>query len=474
MGERRCLVARPRRARDHEGQRRPPAPRAASPTAPPSPTWVENGSVRAATRLPGKAFGAPRAIASSSTLAVPDAAVAVGTRGLVLLHAQQGTGATLVAAAVTGSLGRRARAGGRDDGADHRGRSRAARRRQRARRLRRRAVADDDLERCSRRRRRLGTRRRRGAAAGGHARPATAPLAASRRQRRPDVPRPGAGCRRRAASLRRGALGGRRAGERSYRSTRAPSWPAPTSGSRSMRAGNAYAAWSVSDGRVRTSVLPVGRRVQRRADDRGDRAHSARRGGAGRRRRAARLDRRVRAGRAGAAHVRVDAHRLHDAARDAAAGRRDDAREPRARRLHRRLGDRHRDDGHGRRTALRRRRARAVDAAATPWTTQNVRTGLTEPVGSPQLAMGALGAIALWVEGSAVVASGTDHGLPRVLALAKPKKVGIGVLAPLLGARERHLVADHRRRRGATATARASAAPRCGTPTRAPAPSTSR
>ena len=66
-------------------------------------TWAEGGTVRAATRLPGKGFGAPRAIATSSTLAVPDAAVAVGTRGLVLLHAQQGSGATLVAASVTGA-----------------------------------------------------------------------------------------------------------------------------------------------------------------------------------------------------------------------------------------------------------------------------------------------------------------------------------------------------------------------------------
>ena len=47
--------------------------------------------MRAATRAPGKTFGAPRAIATSSTLAVPDDAVAVGTRALVLLHAQQGT-----------------------------------------------------------------------------------------------------------------------------------------------------------------------------------------------------------------------------------------------------------------------------------------------------------------------------------------------------------------------------------------------
>ena len=69
-------------------------------------------------------------------------------------------------------------------------------------------------------------------------------------------------------------------------------------------------------------------------------------------------------------------------------------------------------------------------AAATPWTLQSVRTGLAEPVGSPQLAMGALGALALWVEGNVIVASGTDHGLPRVDALAKPMKIGIGVLGP--------------------------------------------
>ena len=69
-------------------------------------------------------------------------------------------------------------------------------------------------------------------------------------------------------------------------------------------------------------------------------------------------------------------------------------------------------------------------AAATPWTVQNVRTGLAEPVGSPQLVMGALGALALWVEGNVIVASGTDHGLPRVDALAKPRKIGIGVLGP--------------------------------------------
>jgi hypothetical protein len=69
-------------------------------------------------------------------------------------------------------------------------------------------------------------------------------------------------------------------------------------------------------------------------------------------------------------------------------------------------------------------------AAANPWTVQNVRSGLAEPVGSPQLAMNALGAFAMWVEGNVIVASGTDHALPRVLAIAKPKKVGIGVLGP--------------------------------------------
>ena len=44
--------------------------------------------------------------------------------------------------------------------------------------------------------------------------------------------------------------------------------------------------------------------------------------------------------------------------------------------------------------------------------------------------MGALGALALWVEGNVIVASGTDHGLPRVESLSKPKKVGTGVLGP--------------------------------------------
>ena len=175
-------------------------------------TWAEGGTVRAATRLPGKGFGAPRAIATSSTLAVPDAAVAVGTRGLVLLarpagirrHARGGVGHR--------RLGRRTRAGGGDDGADHRGDGGAAPRRQCAGRLRRRADADDDLERGTRRSGRLGAGRRRDVAGDRHARPATAPLAAARRQRRPHVPRPGPGGGRRPASVCRRALGRGRVG----------------------------------------------------------------------------------------------------------------------------------------------------------------------------------------------------------------------------------------------------------------------
>ena len=117
--------------------------------------WTEAGTVRAATRAPGTMFGAPRAVATSSTLAVPDDTVAVGTRALVLLHAQQGVGATLVAALGLRARGRRARAGCGDDGADHGGFGRPARRRQCARGLRRRHLADDDLERRPRRRGRL-------------------------------------------------------------------------------------------------------------------------------------------------------------------------------------------------------------------------------------------------------------------------------------------------------------------------------
>ena len=84
-------------------------------------------------------------------------------------------------------------------------------------------------------------------------------------------------------------------------------------------------------------------------------------------------------------------------------------------------------------------------AAATPWTVQNVRTGLTEPVGSPQLAMGPLGALALWVEGN------VDRRLghrPRPAAHARARQAQEGRhrrARAVLGARERHLVADRRR-----------------------------
>ena len=124
--------------------------------------WAENGTVRAATRAArARRFGAPRALASSSTLAVPDAAVAVGTRGLVLLHAQQGTGATLVAAAVTGAV-----VGGPEQAAATTApiTEAAAALRADGSALAAYAVAqlaDDDLERGPRRRRRLGARRRR-------------------------------------------------------------------------------------------------------------------------------------------------------------------------------------------------------------------------------------------------------------------------------------------------------------------------
>ena len=125
----------------------------------------------------------------------------------------------------------------------------------------------------------------------------------------------------------------------------------------------------------------------------------------------------------------MDALRRRARRLDAAPERGHDTREPRARPDDGSLGDRDGDERDGRGTALR---ADVLErpATATPWTVQNVRTGLTEPVGSPQLVMGSLGALALWVEGNVIVASGTDHGLPRIDALAKPLKIGIGVAGP--------------------------------------------
>ena len=158
-----------------------------------------------------------------------------------------------------------------------------------------------------------------------------------------DVPRPYAAA----------ALGRRASGARPSRSIRAPSWPASDLGLAVDAAGNAYAVWSVSDGRVRTSLLPAGgafsAALTTAATGRTPRVAVAAAG----RRRAARPGSTCpaaarccapRSGRpAGLAHRRAHA----------AAGRRDDAREPRARRLDGRVGDRHRDDRHGRRADAR-------------------------------------------------------------------------------------------------------------------------
>ena len=117
--------------------------------------WTENSSVRAATRLPGSAFGVPRAIASSH-----DAGGARRRRRRRHARARPaacpaGHGRHARRLVRDGRLGRRARAGGGDHGADHRGLGRAARGCQRPRRLRGRQLADDDLERCAHPRRRL-------------------------------------------------------------------------------------------------------------------------------------------------------------------------------------------------------------------------------------------------------------------------------------------------------------------------------
>ena len=387
--------------------------------------------MRAATRAPGKAFGAPRAIATSSTLAVPDDAVAVGTRALVLLHAQQGTGATLVASSVTGAVRRPARAGGRDDGAHHRGGGRAARRRQCARRLRGRADADDDLERGARRRGRLGAGRRRRAAA----RPSRSCSSCSSRRCPTAAPcccssargRPRATCRGPTPPCARP----RAPGERPSALDPGAVVACADLGLAVDAAGIAYAV--VERLRRPRAHLDAARRrrLQRRADD-GARRRARRASRLARRRGpaagAAGLDRRLRPARA--AHRGVDAggHRAPPPRRRCRARRRR-SRASRSRASTAASAIVTETTGTG---AAQRSGTDVLErpAAATPWTVQNVRTGLAEPVGSPQLAMGALGALALWVEGNVIVASGTDHGLPRVDALAKPKKVGIGVLGP--------------------------------------------
>jgi hypothetical protein len=391
-------------------------------------TWVENGSVRAATRLPGKAFGAPRAIAMSSTLAVPDAAVAVGTRGLVLLHAQQGTGATLVAAAVTGGS-----VGGPEQAAATTApiTEAAAALRADGSALAAYAVAQSPMTIASAARAAAGG----WSPAGDVVLPPTVTLV-QQLQLSPlpdgsavliflgqgpaagDVPRPYAAMRSVAGAW--GSLAALDPGAMVACSD---------IGLAVDHAGNAYAAWSVSDGRVRTSVLPVG-------------------GAFGAAQTTAQTARtpRVAAAPAGGGvllgwiDVSVPGAPALRTAEWAAAGFSAPVSSPlpaAATTLESlALGDSSaaaaivtETTGTG---AAQRSGVDVLEraTATTPWTSQNVRTGLPEPIGSTQLAMGPLGAIALWVEGSAVVASGTDHGLPRVLALAKPKKVGIGVLAP--------------------------------------------
>ncbi len=211
MGERRCVVPRARRAGDREGQRRPPAPR---------PGVRRNGRRDLGRGRHGACGDAAAGQGLRSAARDRDELHARGTRRRrrrrhararalarpagIRRHARGGVGHR--------RLGRRTRAGGGDDRADHRGHGGAAPRRQCAGRLRRRADADDDLERGTRRSGRLGAGRRRDAAADRHARPATAPLAAARRQRRPHVPRPGPGGGRRPASVCRRALGRGRVG----------------------------------------------------------------------------------------------------------------------------------------------------------------------------------------------------------------------------------------------------------------------
>jgi hypothetical protein len=393
--------------------------------------WTENGSVRAATRAPGEAFGARRAIATSSTLAVPDQVIAFGTRALVLLHAQQGSGATLVASSVTGgSVGPPEQAAAttmpiteasgalRGDGSA----------------LAAYAVAQSPMTISSAAR----------AAAGGWAPAGDVPLPPTitlvqqlHLALRPDGS---------AVLLFLGQ--GPAAGDvpRPYATLRsaAGAWAAPTAldptaavasadlGLAVDAAGVAYAVWSVSDGRVRTSVLPVGGAFAA-AQTTALNGRTPRVAGA-----------QDAAGPAGGgvllAWIDVSGAPVLRTAEwtPAAIAPAASTPLPSAATTLESLALASstaasaivtETTGTG---ATQRSGTDVLErpAVATPWTVQNVRSGLGDPVGSPQLAMGALGALALWVEGNVIVASGTDHSLPRVEALAKPKKVGAGVLGP--------------------------------------------
>jgi PKD domain len=388
--------------------------------------WTEAGTVRAATRAPGAMFGAPRAVAMSSTLAVPDDTVAVGTRALVLLHAQQGVGATLVAAPVSGPA-----VGGPEQAAATTApiTEAAAALRADGSALAAYAVATSPMTISSAAR----------AAAGGWS-PAgdvLLPVNVTLVQQLHLSALPDGG----AVLLFLGQ--GPAAGDvpRPYAALRsaAGAWAPPVAldpgaavacadlGLAVDATGNTYAVWSVSDGRVRTSLLPAG-------------------GAFGAAQTAATTGRtpRVAVAPSGGgvllAWIDVSGLPVLRTSEWSAAGLVTAAPTPlpsAATTLETlALADSTaasaivtETTGSG---AAQRSGVDMLErpAAATPWATQNVRTGLTEPVGSPQLAMSALGAFALWVEGSVIVASGTDHGLPRVLALAKPKKAGIGVLGP--------------------------------------------
>ena len=393
--------------------------------------WTEDGSVRAATRAPGKLFGPRRAIAASSTLAVPDQVVAFGTRALVLLHTQQGTGATLVASAVTGAaVGLPEQAAAttmpiteasgalRSDGSA----------------LAAYAVAQSPMTISSAAR----------GAAGGWSPSGDVPLPASVtlvQQLHLELLPDGSAV---LVFLGQGSA----AGEvpRPYAAVRSPAgtWAAPTTldpgvvvacadlGLAVDAAGVAYAVWSVSDGRVRTSVRPAGgafAAAQTNALN-GRTPHVA---GAS-----------DTAGPSGAgvllAWIDVSGQPVLRTAEWTAAGVATAASTvlPSAATTLEALALSPttaasaivtETTGTG---AAQRSGTDVLErpGTATPWAIQNVRSGLSDPVGSPQLAMGPQGAIGLWVEGNVIVASGTDHSLPRVEALAKPKKVGTGVLGP--------------------------------------------
>ncbi|HET6173493.1 MAG TPA: PKD domain-containing protein [Gaiellales bacterium] len=387
--------------------------------------WTENGTVRAATRAPGKTFGLQRAIAMSSTLAVPDDAVALGTRALLLLHAQQGTGATLVASSVTGSsVGPPEQA----------------------------AATTAPITEAA------GALRSDGSALAVYA-AASAPMTLSSAARSAaggwspagDIALPASVTlvqQLQLALLPDGSavalfLGqGPAAGDvpRPYAALRsaAGAWAAPVAldpaavvacadlGLAIDGTGNAYAVWSVSDGRVRTSMLPLGGAFSA-AQTSATAARTPRVAGAGggsvllawldiSGAPVLRTAEWTPAGLAAAAStiLPTSATTLEDLALAPSTAASAIVTETTGTGAAQRAGT----------DVLER------PAAAMPWTVQNVRTGLAEPVGSPRLAMGALGALALWVEGNVIVASGTDHGLPRIDALAKPLKIGIGVTGP--------------------------------------------